>query len=156
MKKILILIFIGIILSTTILASNDSITVIYNPEVGTTAEDYTEAFKNNLDQIDLSEVPAIFQFLLGEPHININLVKSDETTLQFGFMVKDGKVTDFQERHYNDADYIITVEEQNLMKLSNFNDPVRGVLEMYENGDIKIQAEKFRGKVIQKISNFFI
>ncbi len=156
MKKILTLIFIGIILSTTIIAANDTITVTYDPEVGPTAEDYTEAFKNNLDQIDLSEVPAIFQFLLGEPYININLVKLDGTTLQFGFMISEGKVTEFQEGHYDDADYTLTVDEDNLMKLSSFDNPASGILEMYENGDIKIQAEKFMGKVIQKISNIFI
>lgn len=156
MKKILTLIFIGIVLSTIVLASDESITVTYDPEVGPTAEDYVEAFKSNLDQIDLSETPTIFQFLLGEPYININLVKTDGTTLQFGFMISEGKVTEFQEGHYSNADYTLTVNENSLMKLSSLEDPTGGILDMYKNEEIKIEAQKFMGKVMQKITNIFI
>ena len=142
MKKILLILAILLLSFSLVNAQKDQI------------DEYSSLLEQNLDQIDLTETPGIFKFLLGKPKIDFHLNLKDETLI-YGFQIKENKIQEFRRGTIENPDYIISADEETINKILESKNPMKDVQKLYLQKKIKIEPQKFTSKAKFKIAQLF-
>ncbi|MFC1691203.1 hypothetical protein ACFL0W_03395 [Nanoarchaeota archaeon] len=117
--------------------------------------DLDKVIKQNLDNVDLENVPKVVRFILGKPKINIELKLNDGSTKTFGFKIAGNRIKDFQPGGLDKPHYIIEIKENSLKKIIASKDPAAKTGELYETGEIEIKPQKVGSKVKYFVANKF-
>jgi len=112
-----------------------------------TKEDINAYIKDNLDKVNLSQVPGVLRFVLGKPKINVVVKMNKGEDYVFGFLIRDNKVQGFQENGLDKPNYTITTSEDVLVKIANSEDQNKAATDAFNNGEITLKANKFFSKV---------
>jgi uncharacterized protein YcgL (UPF0745 family) len=112
-----------------------------------TKEDINAYIKDNLDKVNLSQVPGVLRFVLGKPKINVVVKMNKGEDYVFGFLIRDNKVQGFQENGLDKPNYTITTSEDVLVKIANSEDQNKAATDAFNNGEITVKANKFFSKV---------
>ena len=144
MKNLILLCSIFLLLSVTLAAAETS-----------GQDNLTTLVKDNLDNIDLNNLPSAVKFILGSPAMNVEVARDSGETKTYGFMFKDGLVSGFTEEGIASPDYIVYLSEASVNDISDAPDSNARVSELYENGSIVIKAQNFMGKIWLTIAGWF-
>ncbi len=140
MKKILFGLFVILLLSF--------VSADVCPYGAEECDEYYIFIQEYAEDVDLSGIPTVFRFLLGEPEINVQVNMIDGTENVYGFVIEDDRITGFNQGGYEDASYIIIVDEEDLLELGESGDPEGDIEELYDSGEIVIEPQTFFGNVV--------
>ncbi|MBW2997097.1 hypothetical protein KY349_02015 [Candidatus Woesearchaeota archaeon] len=102
----------------------------------------SETIKNNLDEVNLDQVPGMLKFLLGKPKINIEV--NGEV---YGFKIAGNRIKDFVEGGIKNPHYIIFIPEDVLNEVVNSDDIPGAVEDAYSSGRITIEPQMTGAKI---------
>ena len=122
-------------------------------------EDLEKQIRENLDNINLEDVPGTLKFLLGKPRINIEIKNNDTSKDIYGFRIAKSKIQDFKPGGLENPHYIIIIPKKSLDDIINAEDPMAKAEELYLSKDIIIEPQKFGAKIkywfMNKLMGFF-
>ncbi|MBW2963641.1 hypothetical protein KY306_02615 [Candidatus Woesearchaeota archaeon] len=111
----------------------------------------SQLIQENLDQVNLEDLPGALKFLLGKPKINIQV--NGET---YGFKITGNKIEDFIEGGLDKPHYIVYIPEEVLEEIVNSDNIVNTVETAYLEGKITIEPQTVGAKIKFWLANLFI
>jgi hypothetical protein len=114
--------------------------------------------KQNIENIDLENLPGILRFILGKNKINVEIDDDGEKSV-FGFKIAGNQVKDFEEGGLDNPHYIIKTSMDAVGEVLNSEDPLNTAGGLYESGDIVIEPQKVGSKIkfwfLEKLVGWF-
>ena len=129
-KKVIVLFLVFVLISSFV-----------NGQVGVPKE-----LKQNIENINLENLPGILRFVLGKNKINVEIDDEGEKSV-FGFKIAGNQVKDFTEGGLDNPHYIIKTSMDSVQEVLNSNDPLNTAGELYEQGDIVIEPQQVGAKI---------
>ena len=136
MKKIICAIIVAVILIGCIVYAQE------NSSAPKSQEQRAALIKQNLDKVNLSEVPGILRFILGKPKINIEVDGQ-----VYGFKIAGEKIQDFVEGGLENPNYLIILPEEALDEIIASGDVIGKVTELYKEGVIVVKPQTIGAKI---------
>ncbi len=119
------------------------------------SENMDSIIEENVNQIDLGELPWIVKFLVGKPEFNIIIKMNSNEKKVYGLKVNEERKVDLNLEGYEKPDYIVHIDEDSLIEIGLAEDSEEKVNELYNSGKIVIEPQKFKGKFLFKIASWF-
>ncbi len=110
----------------------------------------SKLIQENLDEVNLEQLPKTLKFLLGKPKINIEV--NGEV---YGFKITGNKIEDFIEGGIKNPHYIIFIPEETLEEIVASDNIVGTVEAAYLDGKITIEPQSPGAKIKFWFINLF-
>lgn len=106
-----------------------------------------QLIKDNLNQVDLSELPGTLRFILGKPRINIVMKNKDGSEFVYGFRIMKENIEEFKEGGLEKPNYLITIKEEHVFGIIGSDDYAGEIQQLYLDGDMTVEPQTFGSKV---------
>ena len=118
-------------------------------------EKTSKQIRENLDKINLNEAPGVLRFILGKPKVNVEV-----NGAVYGFKIVGKRVKDFVEGGLDKPHYIIRLSEESVNEITESEDIMGKIEELYLNGEIVVEPQRVGAKIkfwfLEKFMGWFI
>jgi hypothetical protein len=125
-----------------------------NPEE-LTKEQITQLINDNLDKVNLSEMGGFLNWMLDDSTVNVNFTKNNEE-IHYGFIIKEKEIQGFKEGLYEDYDYEISFNFEELLPAFESENPASELKQAYNSGKIVLKANSFKAKIVKFLAGILL